>query len=336
MRSELEVILDSLVQLTEQRQLESLAQSLISTVEQFIQPIDTKIFDIQISHSALEEIVLPDEFSSHVSNNIEQGDHDILIEQGSACFVKCISSLSACYSKDIIPAQIAIPITLNGCAVKVLWVKAGQLTELNINLLKGFAKVYENFLTIVIECETDELTGLLNRKAFERRLKLADSNVIQLVREKPETIERHWLCIFDIDKFKQINDTFGHLYGDEILLDLVKVMNCVFSRHDAMFRFGGDEFVLLLAPCTKQKMFEQCQAFQSQLSQFHGRKLNVTVSMGVTPVTSGEQASSLLVKADQALYHIKETGRNRVEVYEDLLSQGHLSENKFDDDIEIF
>ncbi|WP_076412897.1 GGDEF domain-containing protein [Shewanella sp. UCD-KL12] len=336
MRTELEVILDSLVQLTEQRQLESLTKSLISTVEQFVDPISVKIFDIQIANRELEEIAIPKEFT--VAANQHSFDKDELSdrEQGSACFVKCVSSLSTCYSKDAVPAQIAIPITLNECVVKVLWVKLVQLTEVSINLLKGLAKVYENFLSIVIECETDELTGLLNRKAFERRLKLADSNVFQLASVSEELVECHWLCIFDIDKFKSINDTYGHLYGDEILLDLVKVMESVFSQHDAMFRFGGDEFVLLLAPCTRTEMLARCLQFQSELSRFHGNKIQVTVSMGITQVSSDEQASSLLLKADQTLYHIKETGRNRVEVYEDLLAQGLLVEKKFQDDIELF
>lgn len=334
MRSDVEVILDSLVELTEQRQLESLSKSLVSTVEQFIDPINVQFFNVRLAHGACDEIVLPDEFSPNAAEyDADERDQAI---HGARCFIECVQSRSTSCSFGMLPAQIFIPIILNDSVVKVLWVKLVLLSDESTNLLKSLAKVYENFLSIVIECETDGLTGLLNRKGFERRLKQSASNVAELNSVSGEQAKRHWLCIFDIDKFKNINDTFGHLYGDEILLDLVKVMGIIFTKHDAMFRFGGDEFVMLLAPQTKDEMITTCTRFQSELFSFHGQKMQVTVSMGVTQVLSGEQASSLLAKADLALYHIKETGRNRVEVYEELLSRGALVEKTFDDDIELF
>ncbi|AQS39398.1 diguanylate cyclase (GGDEF) domain-containing protein [Shewanella psychrophila] len=335
MRTDLKVILDSLVRLTEQRQLDSLTKSLVSTVQQFVTPLDVQIFDIHISSSELEEVALPEYFSlSH--NPYGNSNDDSVCEEAAACFTKCVSSQSTCYSNDLIPALIAIPIKLNSCVVKVLWVKLECITEHNLGLLKGLAKVFENFLAIVIECETDELTGLLNRKAFGSRLRAANTNLVSIEQAKIKQLKHHWLCIFDIDKFKLINDSFGHLYGDEILLDLVRVMRSVFDEEDAMFRFGGDEFVLLIAPSTKHQMLTKCQKFSDSLYRFHGEKVRLTVSMGITQICSDKQANTLLIQADQALYYIKETGRNRIEVYEDLVSRGALSEKKFDDDIEIF
>ena len=331
MRTDLEVILDSLVRLTEQRQLGSLTKSLLSTVQQFVTPLDVQIFDIHISSSELEEVALP-EFFCLSDNPYVDGSSEL----GAACFMKCVSSQSICYSSDLVPVQVAIPIMLNSCVVKVLWVKLEHLTDHNLSLLKGLAKVFENFLAIVIECETDELTGLLNRKAFGSRLRAVNTNLVSIEQAKVQQLKHYWLCIFDIDKFKLINDSFGHLYGDEILLDLVKVMRSVFDDDDAMFRFGGDEFVLLIAPSTRHQMLAKCQSFCDRLYRFHGEKIQVTVSMGITQVCSDKQANTLLIQADKALYYIKETGRDRVEVYADLVSRGALIEKKFDDDIEIF
>lgn len=325
MSFDMEVILDSVVHLTEHRQLDSLTASLISTVKQFIAPIDVQILDTSLSDDGREEVIFPE----HLLN--DSGG----LKQSLACFAHCVSTRQIYYYRDTIPAQVAIPIVLNNCIVKVLWVKNTSLSDQNVNLLNGFAKVYENFLGIVIECETDALTGLLNRKAFEARLKLASETSLQNT-ELDGLSLCYWVCIFDIDKFKSINDTFGHLYGDEILLDLVTVMRKIFSERDEMFRFGGDEFVLLIAPDTKQRVRAKCERFCNELSEFHDDNIQVTLSMGMTEVLPGEQACSLLNMADQALYYAKENGRNRIEIYQELLSQQLISLKKFEDDIEIF
>ncbi|WP_185826921.1 GGDEF domain-containing protein [Shewanella canadensis] len=321
----MEVILDSVVHLTEHRQLDSLTASLISTVRQFIAPIDVQILDTSLSDDGREEVILPE----HLLNDAGG------LKQSLACFTHCVSMRQIYCCRDTIPAQVAIPIILNNCIVKVLWVKITYLSDQNINLLNGFAKVYENFLGIVIECETDVLTGLLNRKAFEARLKLASETSHKNTELDSQRLS-YWLCIFDIDKFKSINDTFGHLYGDEILLDLVTVMRNVFSENDEMFRFGGDEFVLLIAPDTKQRVRAKCERFCNELCEFHDDNIQVTLSMGMTEILPGEQASGLLEKADQALYYVKENGRNRIEIFEELVSQQLISLKKFEDDIEIF
>lgn len=321
----MEVILDSVIHLTEHRQLESLTASLISTVIQFIAPIDVQILDTSLSGDDREEVILPENLLNDAGG----------LKQSLTCFSRCVSTRQTYYCRDTIPAQVAIPIILNNCIVKVLWVKITSLSDQNVNLLNGFAKVYENFLAIVIECETDALTGLLNRKAFEARLKLASETSHQNAEFDGQRLS-YWLCIFDIDKFKLINDTFGHLYGDEILLDLVTVMRNVFSESDEMFRFGGDEFVLLIAPDTKQRVRAKCERFCNELYEFHDENIQVTLSMGMTEVLSGEQASGLLEKADQALYYVKENGRNRIEIFEELVSRELISLRKFEDNIEIF
>ena len=326
-------VLESVVQMTDQRQLDSLAESLVSTVKQMVNAEQVKILtvnhDLEAEDAASQLILQADETA-----------HEVLLE----CLkTHAAARVSTPIREQQTLEQVAIPIMLKDVVMMILWVTSERLYEQDIQMLIGFSKVYENFQSMVIESETDPLTGLLNRKAFLPRL----TNVTKIIRKEvidcviePEkwtlNLTSYWLCIFDIDKFKLINDTFGHLYGDEILLDMVKVMKATFTEHDSIFRFGGDEFVVLMSKRRKADMLSLCKGFSHHLSIHHGREVKITISMGIIEVNSVEEPSELLIKADKALYHIKETGRNRVGVYEDLVADGSIIPLTIEDDIELF
>ncbi|NRD75193.1 GGDEF domain-containing protein [Shewanella sp. VB17] len=328
-----QAVLESIVQMTDQRQLDSLAESLVSTVMQMVKVEQVKILAVDPyldRHAAANQLSLQADVSAcHVF-------HECLKTHA-------VAQVSTPLGEPKTREQIAIPIMLKDSVVMILWVTSEHLCAQDIQMLIGFSKVYENFQSMVIESETDPLTGLLNRKAFLPRLmkvtqalrKAAIDGVIEPEKYQP-SLQSHWLCIFDIDKFKLINDTFGHLYGDEILLDMVKVMKATFNEHDSIFRFGGDEFVVLMSKRTKADMLTLCEDFSHKLSINHGREVNVTISMGIIEVNSVEEPSELLIKADKALYHIKETGRNRVGLYEDLVADGSIIPLTIEDDIELF
>ncbi|WP_065188092.1 GGDEF domain-containing protein [Shewanella woodyi] len=328
MPNEPEAVLESVVQMTGQRQLDSLAESLVSTVRQMVNAEQVEIFKID------NDLELEDA----VENLTKQG-----FQVSYGALLECLRSRSTVRLSTQVFEQIAIPILLKDIVVMILWVTSDQLSEQDSQMLKGFSKVYENFLSIVIESETDPLTGLLNRKAFLPRLtkvaKLIKQEAIDCALDPAScdlSAKGYWLCIFDIDKFKVINDTFGHLYGDEILIDLVKVMKATFNELDSLFRFGGDEFVVILSKREKAEMLHLCESFSHKLSIHHGREVKVTISMGIIEINSIEEPSELLVKADKALYYIKETGRDRVGLYEDLVADGSIIPLKIEDDIELF
>lgn len=109
-------------------------------------------------------------------------------------------------------------------------------------LINGFAKIYRNYTVILHESERDKLTGLLNRRTLEDRLR-------HTFAINPSTEENHklWIAMLDIDHFKAINDHFGHMIGDEILLMFAQQMQHYFGPSSQLFRFGGEEFVIIFS-----------------------------------------------------------------------------------------
>jgi diguanylate cyclase (GGDEF)-like protein len=123
----------------------------------------------------------------------------------------------------------------------------------------GILRIYRNFQALLDYSERDTLTGLLNRKTFDEAFyKIAESGTAgPLVaparagadderRSQPLSAQPHFLGVIDIDHFKSVNDNHGHLIGDEVLLLLSRLMRAVFRFHDRLYRFGGEEFVVLM------------------------------------------------------------------------------------------
>lgn len=118
----------------------------------------------------------------------------------------------------------------------------------------------------------------------------------------------------DIDFFKKINDTWGHLYGDEVLRDVAECLRQSTRRQDLVARYGGEEFVLLLPQADITSAHHVAQRIQSRLTQACHRlpnQANLTLSIGLTEVQADDTLSSAIQRADLALYQAKHAGRNR-------------------------
>ncbi len=160
----------------------------------------------------------------------------------------------------------------------------------------------------------DALTGLVSRREFERRLVL-------LVEEAHGAGSEHALLYMDLDQFKVVNDTSGHLAGDELLKQLGFLLSEQMRRNDILGRLGGDEFAALLENCPPDKAREIAEKLRSTVADFRftwqDKTFEVGVSIGLT-VIGAETASAqeAMRTADVACYIAKEKGRNRVEVYQ--------------------
>ncbi len=158
-----------------------------------------------------------------------------------------------------------------------------------------------------IRADTDGLTGLLNRRAFEealiRQLELATAGEIELS-----------LLLIDLDFFKSMNDEFGHLAGDTVLRRVSAVLRRSVRSGDALARFGGDEFAVLL--CSDEPGQGKAVAERVRQNLIHMRGLpggrKVTASLGAAEALPGDTPLLLLERADRALYHSKDLGRNRL------------------------
>ncbi len=161
--------------------------------------------------------------------------------------------------------------------------------------------------------ETDGLTGLLNRRTFDQRL-------AELIMKCERAGESFVLLLVDADHFKKLNDRFGHVKGDEVLLRLAKVMEENARRDDLVFRYGGEEFALLLPDTSARDGVMIAERIRQRfaLEQFALPGCSSSVSVGVAEWRSGEREHDLVRRADRALYAAKDQGRNRVVVHEEL------------------
>ncbi len=160
----------------------------------------------------------------------------------------------------------------------------------------------------------DSLTGLINRHEFEARLELA------LESARHESIE-HVLCYMDLDRFKVVNDTCGHVAGDELLKQLATRMRASIREADILARLGGDEFGLLLEGCHLEQACGVVNNLLQMVSEFRfvwaDKAFDVGISIGLAPISAQSgNITDVLSAADSACYIAKDQGRNRLHVFE--------------------
>jgi diguanylate cyclase (GGDEF)-like protein len=216
-----------------------------------------------------------------------------------------------------------------------------------VRILAGLVRVYGNHLAILEYSEHDSLTGLMNRKTFDesflKTLAACQRDETGVMapddtRARQGPSSPHWLAVGDVDHFKRINDRFGHLYGDEVLVLLARLMRSSFRISDRLYRFGGEEFAILLdrtAPAHAADVFER---FRAATQAFRFPQVGeVTVSVGFTRALPGDSPSAAFDRADAALYYAKEHGRNRICSHEALVESGALAPSRAEGgEVELF
>jgi len=214
-----------------------------------------------------------------------------------------------------------------------------------VHNVAGIVAVYRNFQNLLDYSERDSLTGLLNRKTFDDQLARMlqgahehDAGVPGMPeRRQSHGEEKQWLAVVDVDHFKAVNDRFGHLYGDEVLILIANLLQSSFRSQDRVFRFGGEEFVVLLRSTTLENAWKIIDRFRTNVERNAFPQVGrVTVSVGFVGIRPYESPVVTLGHADQALYHAKSTGRNRVCHYDDLVSHGLLQAEASNDTAEFF
>lgn len=211
-------------------------------------------------------------------------------------------------------------------------------------LILGFTKILQNFVRILHDGERDSLTSLLNRKRFQDRLyaiigrqRTVEQSENPTKRRGPNLEESYWLGLLDIDHFKRINDEFGHLFGDEVILMVARCLQANFRDDDLLFRYGGEEFVVVIGPCDKTMALKIFERFRLAVAATQmGRAKQVTVSIGLVKVSLNDIPITIVGNADKALYFAKEHGRNQIAVYEDLLASGDLTPPDVGEDFDLF
>jgi diguanylate cyclase (GGDEF)-like protein/PAS domain S-box-containing protein len=166
---------------------------------------------------------------------------------------------------------------------------------------------------IAHDASHDALTGLCNRREFEKRLDRALAGA-------KRSGSQHALCFIDLDRFKRVNDAAGHIAGDELLKQVKDILAGKFRERDTLARLGGDEFGLLLEHCNLDEAVEigrkVVETFQAYRFTWAETNFNIGASVGVIPVApEADNVGQLMADADMACYSAKRRGRSRIEVY---------------------
>ncbi len=213
----------------------------------------------------------------------------------------------------------------------------GSFDDEAVHLLGNLLKLFHNQIIIHDHKDRDVLTRLPNRQSLDARL----MEVCEYYQKAKLTVNSEgkmsWIAILDIDHFKAVNDNFGHLYGDEVLLHFSQLMKNKFRYIDFLFRYGGEEFVVILNKASRIEAEKCFDRFRQAVADYKFPLVGtVTVSIGFTCVQEQHVLPvTLLDRADKALYYAKENGRNQAILFEDMMA----SQGEGDDslgDIELF
>jgi diguanylate cyclase (GGDEF)-like protein/PAS domain S-box-containing protein len=185
--------------------------------------------------------------------------------------------------------------------------------EGNVLVVRDITESHQLTHRISWQATHDALTGLINRLEFENRLQKA------LERTHSDRAG-HVLMYLDLDQFKVVNDTCGHIAGDELLKQIADLLSQTARRNDTVARLGGDEFAILLENCPLQRALMLAEEIRGTIREFRfswdDKPFTLSVSIGVVAFDAGFNAlPQLLSAADRACYVAKESGRNRVHLY---------------------
>lgn len=182
--------------------------------------------------------------------------------------------------------------------------------------VRYLAYLSDYFFQTMADNLTDELTKLGNLKAFNQQY--------PIFFQQAEKNDYYFnLILFDIDYFKQVNDTYGHLAGNYVLMELAELLKqlAVTQYGNRVFRIGGEEFALLIEneslEMTVKIANEICETVANYPFYYESRKINLSISLGVACSVKKENQREFYMKADKALYHAKELGRNQVSYWKE-------------------
>ena len=242
------------------------------------------------------------------------------------------------------PNLSVFPVATDREVVGVLEIETEQPMSSNDQRMVGsILRIYRNFQGLLDYSERDTLTGLLNRKTFDETFmkSAVEPPSCALHAEEGRRASTaghgHWLGVIDIDHFKNVNDGYGHLIGDEVLLLLSRLMRSSFRFHDRLYRFGGEEFVVLMRCGSDQDAANAFERLRANTEHYAFPQVgHITVSVGFTEVKPTDTPSAAFERADKAVYYAKTHGRNQVCSHAELVARGELVDGSKVGDVELF
>ncbi len=319
-------LLDKVVSLTGVQDVELMEFSLLKTIAEFVRPIELSILKLDRRSNPCYQLHLRQEKYEILSENFSLSDEisaAIQIVQGTKRHFR-----TPLDSGNVLTAWHALQTKSQN--VFLVAVAAREFTKFDTHMIQGLLQIYRNFYEVLAEAQSDQLTGLANRKTFDEVIQKIYNQPVPF-KDKDQTERRGgtagldscWLAMIDVDNFKRINDTWGHLYGDEVLLLLSQLMQSHFRESDFLFRFGGEEFIVIVRTGDREQAHMAFERFRSAVENHPFPQVGkVTVSIGVTSMDPTIFTTTLLDQADQSLYHAKKMGRNMIKFFDELVQDG--------------
>ena len=317
--------LDAIVELTRQQDSQELLGALLGTLGKSVQSERVRMFalsnpdhDTDFSESNIQHAMFNDQFDSEFGEPRRLGDDPDLV--ACVCSGKILSRETPAGRRVVFPVFGVRHVR----ALLVIEEAAGE--TLPQELLAKLLQVYSNQTLMLSRSELDPLTGLYNRQTFDDRIR----RVMQRAAGQRRAADGRptagsCFALFDIDHFKKVNDEFGHLYGDEVLTLLARLMTQSFRHEDLLFRYGGEEFAVVLANADLEIATAALERFRRKVEAYAFPQIgHKTVSIGFTAMGTEQSVERFVMCADKALYYAKNNGRNQTHCYETLVAGGKL------------
>lgn len=330
--------IEALIDLTERRNKQTLTTCLIENIRKIASVASISVYELYSNDHHVE--FNADNLASALIRDARDSSWTGELLTAHEDFVQCVSSQTIIRLKRKAPfcMRIIFPVKGKRDVVGLLVIDCKVCGPEILYLIEAMSQVWNSQLFHLDRNERDGLTGLFNRQALDSRM----PNIFGELKNKPKrrqdkTISKS-LAILDIDHFKEVNDKFGHLYGDELLVHFTQIMTKSFRYYDYLFRYGGEEFVVILNNVDSDMAISILERFRKAVEDHQFPQVGTkTVSVGVIQINPGELPSTIMDKADKALYYAKQHGRNQVCVYEQLVAGGQLRSSEIPTgEIELF
>lgn len=341
-------ILQFVVDITQQRDLDSMETSLVATLAELLPVIAVSILKTSCENNeVLSETVISltidEKKASPNCWNIES--HTPVSSEHLLVCTR--SSTITTYRHEEGYFRYLFPIYEESHTIACMVIDSYEDLSAQMSLIEGFGKIYQNYRILFNESERDKLTGLYNRRTFDNKLSrlfqiqqahsLEKKSGHQDERRFLESADSAWLIIIDIDHFKRVNDVYGHVFGDEVILTVSQILKACFRKTDLLFRVGGEEFVILIEPVAEHIAADLIERFRKAVADHDFSQIGtITVSAGYARVNENDYPPAVFDFADKALYYSKEHGRNCSHNYETLVQKGEIMPSKRGGNVDIF
>lgn len=227
-----------------------------------------------------------------------------------------------------------------------------SLTPSQLDVIGDLHHVFTNMYNLLAYSDRDALTGLLNRKSLDDTFyhavldelgELESPNKVREAAVAPGQERRHrvppnyWLGSISVDDFGVMSDGHGHLIAEEVLLLVARIMNNTFRTYDRLYRFGGEQFGVLMHCPDEALVLAAFERFRANVEKFNFPQVGrVTVSAGFTRITPDDSPSTSLERAERAVDYAQHHGKNQVFSHPELLRRGLLTDASKVGEIDVF